>query len=238
MWTYAERFRMAVNTWSAAGCYDVQFTPPGAVAPITVRYCHLSDATEYMMEFFDQIADLRSIYFEGSIYLYLDDAEKRVREKAIALNRGRSKYPWGMALLQALRNTSNAWQLVEKHLKERPPKGKGRNRMPQPYVEWPPEPPGHRYANPPPPPPRGPKGRSKGKDKHKNKNGNRTLFMTGHESANGPVCKEFNDTRGCTNAACPKQHVCDVMLASGRICGKAHKRLEHNDASHGPSQRR
>ena len=33
LWTYAERFRMAVNTWAAAGCYGVQFTPPGVKDP-------------------------------------------------------------------------------------------------------------------------------------------------------------------------------------------------------------
>ena len=238
LWTYTERFRMAVTTWSAAGCYDVQFTPPGATAPITVRYCHQSDATDYMMEFFDQIADLRSVYSEGSIYLYLDDAEKRVREKAIALNRGRLKYPWGLALLQALRNTSNAWQLAEKHLRERPVKGKGRNRNPLPLVEWAPEPPQHRFSTPP-PPPRFSKGlgKSKGKNKDKQRSG-RTLFMTGNETSQGQVCKEYNDQRGCANTNCAKQHVCDVLLTSGRVCGKQHRRIEHNNQPHGQGQSR
>ena len=194
------------------------------------------------MEFFDQIADLRSVYFEGSIYLYLDDAEKRVREKAIALNRGRLKYPWGMALLQALRNTSNAWQLAEKHLKERPPKGKGRGR--QHLTDWP-EPPQGNYFQPPllnwaPPPPRGPKGGYKGgsKDKGGKQKHQKPFFKTISESSNGQICKAYNDQRNCSNATCQYQHVCDVLLASGRACAKQHRRSEHNDQTHGPSQRR
>ena len=247
LWTYTERFRMAVVTWAVAGCYDVQWTAPGTTAAIKVRYCHLSDATDYMYEFLEQIAELRNIYFEGSIYLYLDDAERRIREKAIALNRGRHKYPWGHALLQALRNTPNAWQLAEKLLKERPPKGKGRGRENRGVVDWPlplPAPSGRRGPySPPPPPPRvhqfqdkGSKG--KGKEQQNFGRGGRHNFFTGNESDRGPICKAWNDQRGCPNAQCTKSHVCDVLLENGSVCNKRHKRFEHNNEKDGVGRRR
>ena len=247
LWAYTERFRMAVTTWAVAGCYDVEWKAPGAAAATQVRYCHLSDATDYMYEFLEQIAELRLIYFEGSIYLYLDDAERRIREKAIALNRGRHKYPWGPALLQALRNTPNAWQLAEKLLKERPPKGKGRGREQRGIVDWPlppPQPTGRHgpYSLPPPPPRvqnfKG-KHESKGTGKANAGRGGIHNFYTASENERGPICKAWNDQRGCSNAQCTKSHVCDVLLESGTVCGKRnHKRMEHSDAKDGVGRRR
>ena len=42
------------------------------------------------------------------------------------------------------------------------------------------------------------------------------------------VCKFYNDSCTCTNSACPKRHVCDVMLPDGTICGAYnHARFDH-----------
>ena len=46
---------------------------------------------------------------------------------------------------------------------------------------------------------------------------------TVNDTADGmPICKKFNDARGCTgNRTCPmgKAHVCDVLLLTGTVCG-------------------
>ena len=45
----------------------------------------------------------------------------------------------------------------------------------------------------------------------------------------------YNDVRGCRNPCRSSlSHVCDVVLASGKVCGSTtHKRVTHVSATHG-----
>ena len=58
-------------------------------------------------------------------------------------------------------------------------------------------------------------------------------IKTARFTASGkPLCKPFNDSRGCTAPSCSSEHVCDVLLPSNVACGQPHPRSRHT----GPSQ--
>jgi hypothetical protein len=43
-----------------------------------------------------------------------------------------------------------------------------------------------------------------------------------------PICKQFNDKRGCQRTNCNFVHVCDAVKDSGEVCqNKGHNRLSH-----------
>ena len=47
------------------------------------------------------------------------------------------------------------------------------------------------------------------------------------DTSNRPICKQWNDSRGCSDPRCTKSHICDILLPSGAACGMKHKRSEH-----------
>ena len=42
-----------------------------------------------------------------------------------------------------------------------------------------------------------------------------------------PICKQFNDNRGCRDAKCNREHRCDFLLPNGQPCGATHSRINH-----------
>jgi hypothetical protein len=52
-------------------------------------------------------------------------------------------------------------------------------------------------------------------------------LRTASEFEGSPICKRFNDNRGCAGGSCGKVLRCDALKPDGRVCGsKQHNRTE------------
>lgn len=219
------QYTVLANTWALTGCCLVD-TPTGKVA-----FCTWPEAIRYVQMLRDKSEHLIDKYSESSVVSYLLRTEEDLRAKAIELARKKTDpISWGQALERVAKDYSHLWQDNKDALrgsrptKERdPPKGgreQGRDRRdtrrrtPEPRRQ--------------PPPPATPEKRP------------RVDKLTATHLGKIPLCKPWNDSRGCQKV-CPKGdvHGCDILLDSGKACGsKDHTRQQHDSGKHGEAARR
>ena len=146
--------------------------------------------------------------------------------------RGDEAFPWGYALKQALERKASLWdhktdllvrrsaRALEPSTPDRAAKGKGKKGKGS-----------SSDFSPPPPALLAVKKEETGKGSEVK----RQWVTARYDKNNNTICKKYNDARGC-GSTCPMgfQHVCDVVLANGKVCGaKAHNRRSHRVAEHG-----
>ena len=216
--------RVLCTTWAVAGSFD---TPEGGG-----KFAHWHETTEYEHAFSEKAHQELSLHTEESVVAWISAMEENVRAHAIELTRGPLQSLWGKALLTSLKELSSKWG-ESRHLlvpRRAPPRHLGRLT--------------HRTADWPPPEwiakgllKGAGKGKVKGKSKGKEPGGQRVRGWKtcSHTSAGVPICKRFNDPRGCAQA-CPSgsAHCCDVQMRSGAPCSRRdHCRQTHNPQAHG-----
>ena len=216
-------FDVLCRTWAITGCFEVQFD--GQVR----RYAHWEDISAYLFEFKFRTLDLQAKYTQRSVLDYVRTVEDAFRVAAIELARSREQVPWGIALVRAQKDLSNVWNDHKDLLKE--------FQRSAPKLAFPHSGTGVKG--------RGSKGGSKGVSapaasgggSHQggDRAGGSKAWKTAQKTADGtPICKKFNDQRGCQTRSCKYSHVCDVLLSSGGPCGSgSHSRMRHNPGSHG-----
>ena len=237
--TFLHQFRLAVNTWSLAGCFQHEWTNEAGAAK-TELFVHRSEAKKYMWAFESLIAELRLRYSDASICRYLQKVELAFRQKAIELTRGPSKVPFGKALLQSLDLNATIWSHYQYILQDRffrngkdGNKGDGRGG-------------GGRSSE-------GSGGKQGGVKKElgdNNGGGGTKRPLDGTAKRGEPqkcrkqvldggvkLCRNFNEKNGCTSRDCRWTHACDVQLAAGGVCQKKdHNALKHSNEKHGQAK--
>ena len=244
------------TTTAIAGC--TEHTPPlqdelpkGVIAapPGPYKYVHYWEVHAFYLEFRSRIFTLRVVHTDGSVFVYLIACDYLFRAAAIEYCRSPAKWGYSKAMLHALRERGDIWNLELVRLEPRhirpflaidqqnylnPMEGFGQQVIGQGHYQQqqqqPQQPRGSRQQLPPPPQPNGNGTPSPKKVTTKN------VFKTVRTAASGEnICMRFNDQRGCTNHKCRFAHVCDVMLVKGqKACSASdHNRCGHNVSSHG-----
>ena len=220
-----DQYELLMYAWVIAGSFEV----PGDGA--RVPFCSLQQGLSYLWELQDKTATLIKKYPDAVVERYLITCEEAIRNMAIDKSRDRtSPVTWGVALAQAASECKGVWQDNKDMLVRQlgssslaqggrasgntgaPPWGQARKSSNEQVVQG-----------------------SAPKSHNTAKVGTCT-----HNSNNQPLCKKYNDSRGC-KSSCPdgKVHGCDVRLAkSGQACGsKSHTRKTHDAQKHGESAR-
>ena len=187
---------------------------------------HMADTAEYKWEFDQRTPDLRERFHDWSIARFYGATEPEFRTEAIELNRGPQKWPWGKAIVQAIKTNPHLWSKHENLLVKFERFGKKRAEV-QPTS---PPPPGllaidNGQAQIPAP--------FKGGGKGKNKDGKGSKDKRVVRTRTGPngeqLCVRYNDKRGCQSGECKYMHKCDVVLkSSGAACMGKHTAINHD----------
>jgi hypothetical protein len=207
-----------VLTWAVAGCFDVTWKGE------QVKYVHWAETTSYLKTIKKHTNDKIGKYSEGSIVNWIIEVEHKFRAAAIQLARTGdldARMPWGLALLDAIKNGAHEWQEADHLLVAyRSPQVKGDGKY------------------------------TKGKDDNRTGNKGGRNDKTGNrqepyapaaprgdaQNQKNQICRAFNDKRGCRKP-CPggRDHVCDVVLQKdNKVCGsRNHGRSSHNVNAHG-----
>jgi hypothetical protein len=212
-----------VLTWAVAGCFDVTWKGEQK------KYVHWSEVTSYLKTIKKHTNDKIGKYSEGSIVNWVIEVEHKFRAAAIQLARTgdlEARMPWGLSLLEAIKNGSHEWQEADHLLiAYRSPQTKGDGKYTKGKED-------NRTGN---------------KGGRNDKGGNRQTDdrsrepyaparTTGEVHGQKQICRAFNDKRGCRKP-CPngRDHVCDVILQKdNKVCGsRNHGRSSHNASHHG-----
>ena len=214
------KLKIMTNGWAIAGTYQVTFQSD------QVYNCHWQDADYYFSTFESRAWGWVEAFSDGPVMEALTELEERFRVAAIEITRTELKdnsfVPWGRALLASLKDHYEWFADTRMDLREKFART-ARSGRGQPEREL------VRKA------PRG-----KGDKRHETptvgKDNTRPKIATTFKGQ--PLCKGYNDRRGCANSKggkCKKGvHGCDILMASGDACGNTtHKRQDHREAVHG-----
>ena len=219
---YLECLTIFANTWALAGCYKVFYEGK------EVLYCHWQLSQEYVIEFRDKANAKAERFEDSSIAEWLIKTEEKFRAEAIGFARDADPMPWGLALTKAVKDNAYIWNefadvLVPKKSGGGVPPGKTRTVLPVDEAL------GARLSKN-----SLPAGFMNAMPNQHQRKATATATASGRK-----ICKAYNDQRGCANKRCPKglAHVCDVLLANGRVCESTeHVRSQHDAGRHGQPQ--
>jgi hypothetical protein len=206
-------------------------------------FCHWQHACSYVDIFREHTCHLTDKFTEESVVAYCLKIEETFRAFAIETIRAerKSPKPWGQALLAACREKSHLWQETKDLL--RPIRAAA---LPAPLPGG--QSPSRRTSSPAlSSRPRGASGKGgggaasgKGGGAAGQQAATKRLPATAVlDEHNKPICKSYNDQRGCKwPCQSGKSHVCDILIraksGSGeQACGLVHSRRQHNASAHG-----
>ena len=135
--TWLTTCELVCFSWAVAGCFEVQFAVPPSTTTEEMLCVHLQETVDYRWEFEQRTPDLRERYHDWSIARYYNATEGEFRTKAIELDRGPLKYPWGKALTCSVKTNPHLWSKHENLLVELDRHRKRRQDPPQPLTTIP-----------------------------------------------------------------------------------------------------
>jgi hypothetical protein len=217
------RLEILCNGWAIAGVSPIPNT--------NKVFCSWQESTVYYRTIKDRIEVLTDAYPEDSVCRYFLAVEEAFRHHAIDMVRRRDNpLVWGAALKAALKEYPVVWSDFSKTL-QGAKAASSRDVVAATVL------PGVQpLAVPPPSAP----AQAKSPGKTREVGVERGKIATVNNTSQGAeICKHCNDSRGC-KTPCPRgnAHVCDVLLASGKVCEKKHTRGQHDESQHGKAARR